>query len=46
MQSELNFIPKILLCGDEAEFLSRVGERPFKIIGHAYIFGKGFKFRL
>ena len=44
MQSELNFIPKILLCGDEAEFLSRVGERPFKIIGHAYIFGKGFNF--
>lgn len=44
MQSELNFVPKILLCGDEAEFFSRVGERPFKIIGHAKIFGDNFDF--
>lgn len=33
--NDLNFIPRILLCGDEAEFLSQVGQRPFKIIGHA-----------
>ena len=40
MQSGLNFIPQILLCGDEAEFLSRVGQRPFKIVGHVKIFGE------
>ena len=38
--SDLNFIPKILLCGDEAEFLSRVGQRPFKIVGRLPIAGK------
>ena len=38
--SDLNFIPKILLCGDEAEFLSRVGQRPFKIIGRLPVAGK------
>ena len=32
--NELSFIPRILLCGDEAEFLSKAGQRPFKIIGH------------
>ena len=31
--SDLSFTPRILLCGDEAEFLSRVGQRPFKIVG-------------
>ena len=40
MQSGLNFIPQILLCGDEAEFLSRVGQRPFKIVGHVKLFGE------
>ena len=40
MQDDLKFIPKILLCGDEAEFFSRVGNRPFKIIGRAYISGE------
>lgn len=40
MQSELNFIPQILLCGEEAEFLSRVGQRPFKIVGHVKLFGE------
>ena len=29
----LSFVPKILLCGDEAEFLSRMGKRPFEIVG-------------
>ena len=29
----LGFVPKILLCGDEAEFLSQVGKRPFELIG-------------
>ena len=28
----LSFVPKILLCGDEAEFLSQVGKRPFEIV--------------
>lgn len=37
MQRELNFVPKILLCGDEAEFLSRVGQRPFKIVGRVQL---------
>ena len=40
MQSDLKFIPKILLCGDAAEFLAEVGTRPFKIVGHAYISGE------
>ena len=40
MQGELNFVPKILLCGEPADFLSRVGQRPFKIIGRAYISGE------
>lgn len=35
----LSFVPKILLCGDEAEFLSRVGSRPFKIVGHVQVSG-------
>ena len=37
---QLSFVPKILLCGDEPEFFSRVGNHPFKIIGHAYISGE------
>ena len=40
MRSELNFVPKILLCGDEAEFFSRVGERPFKIVGRVQLSGE------
>ena len=44
MQYDLKFIPKILLCGDEAKFLSQVGNRPFKIIGHAKISGEDFNF--
>ena len=44
MGNEFSFVPKILLCGDEAEFLSRIGERPFKIVGQAQISGDGFDF--
>jgi len=40
MQGELSFVPRILLCGDEAEFLSRVGQRPFKIAGRVKLFGE------
>ena len=40
MGSEFAFVPRILLCGDEAEFLARVGQRPFKIVGHAQIVGE------
>ena len=40
MQGELSFVPRILLCGDEAEFLSRVGRRPFEIVGRAKLFGE------
>lgn len=39
MYSELTFVPKILLCGDEAEFFARVGNRPFKLVGHLEVFG-------
>ena len=41
---DLKFIPKILLCGDESDFFSRVEERPFKIVGHAKISGEDFNF--
>ncbi len=40
MQGDFNFIPKILLCGDEPEFFLRVGNRPFKIVGKAQIIGE------
>ena len=40
MVSELSFVPKILLCGDEAEFFSRVGNRPLKIVGRVQVFGE------
>ncbi len=40
MNNESSFVPKILLCGDEAEFISRVGgQRPFKIVGHVQFRG-------
>jgi hypothetical protein len=38
--SDLSFLPRILLCGDDQEFFSQVGQRPFKIIGHAKLSGK------
>lgn len=41
MNGETSFVPKILLCGDEAEFISRVdGQRPYKIVGHVTFSGE------
>lgn len=41
MNGETFFVPKILLCGDEAEFISRVGDkRSFKIVGHVQFGGE------
>ena len=34
-----NYVPNILLCGDEQEFFARVDKRPFKIVGHVKLFG-------
>lgn len=39
MQYE-NYIPRIMLCGDESEFLARVDNRPYKIIGQLKISGE------
>ena len=44
MQNETQFVPNILLCGDETDFFSRIGNRPFKIVGHAEIAGEDFNF--
>lgn len=38
--SEFSFMPRILLCGDEREFFSQVGQRPFKIVGQIKISSK------
>lgn len=38
--SDFTFMPRILLCGNDQEFFSQVGQRPFKIIGHVQISGK------
>ncbi len=38
--NDLTFMPRILLCGDEQEFLSQIGQRPFKIIGRVKLLGK------
>ena len=35
-----SFVPRILLCGEEAEFFSRVGQRPFKIVGKVQFSGE------
>ena len=32
------FIPRILLCGDKAEFFSRVGQRLFDLVGEIKFF--------
>ena len=40
MYEENYFVPKILLRGDKAEFLARVGQRPFKIIGEINFVGE------
>lgn len=34
------FVPRILLCGEEADFLTRVSQRPFQIIGSVKFFGE------
>ena len=36
---ELTFMPRIMLCGDESEFFSHVGQRSFKIVGHVNFVG-------
>lgn len=41
--SDLNFIPRILLCGNDSDFFSQIGTRPFKIIGHLKISGNSGK---
>ena len=38
--NDFSFMPRILLCGDEQEFLSQVGQRPFKIVGQVKLSGK------
>ena len=41
MNRQTFFVPKVLLCGDETEFISRVGgQRPFKIVGHVKFRGE------
>ena len=40
MNIDITFVPKILLCGDDAEFISRVGcKRSFEIVGHVKFSG-------
>ena len=36
------YVPKILLCGDAAEFYAEVGARPFKIVGQIEFFSENF----
>lgn len=40
MIGEKNFVPNILLCGNDEEFVSRAGDRPHKIVGHVQFTGK------
>ena len=40
MINETVFVPKILLCGDAAEFLARVGQRPFELVGQIKFVGE------
>ena len=39
MLSTEKFIPNILICGDKAEFLSKVGNRPFNVVGEIKLIG-------
>lgn len=39
MQKE-TYVPKILLCGDKANFRERIGQCPFKIVGEVKFSGK------
>ena len=40
MYSENYFVPKILLRGDKAEFLARIGERPYQLVGEINFVGE------
>lgn len=40
MSINSGFIPNILICGDKSEFLSKVIQRPFKIVGQIEFFGE------
>lgn len=40
MYKENYFVPKILICGDKAEFLARIGQRPFKLVGEVNFVGE------
>lgn len=42
MIDENIFIPRILLCGDKEEFLSRVGQRLFELAGQVEFFDEKF----
>lgn len=48
MNTENFFVPKILLCGDKAEFLARVNQRPYQLVGQIEFSGsaenKNFNF--
>ena len=34
------FIPKVLLCGDKAEFFAAIGQRPCKFVGEIKFSGE------
>ena len=34
------FIPRIMICDDDADFFAQVADRPYRIVGHAKIFGE------
>lgn len=40
MYGTKNFVPKILLRGDKAEFFAQVGQRPFKLVGEINFVGE------
>lgn len=47
MIEEKIFVPRILLCGDREYFFSRVGLRPFELVGQVEFFGaSGHEFDL
>lgn len=41
---EQNFIPNILICGDKQEFISKVAQRAFKIVGQIEFIGDNVNF--
>ena len=40
MHNELDFVPNILLCCDETEFVSKVWNKFFNIVGHVQFSGE------